>query len=158
MAFSLGRREGKAKKVTASSSPKVALAKKEVGRELSVELKNKEKTKVTYLIESAELTDEILVRGEKLRALPGKAFLIFNLKIVNSGKQGIQINSRDFVRLSLSNKEEWLAPEIHNDPVGVQAISTKFTRIGFPVSRSQKQFTVRLGEISGEKIEFDLSL
>ncbi len=157
VAFSLGRRESRAKKATASSSSPVVLAKKEIGQELLVELKNKEKTQITYLIESAEVREEILVQGERLRALSEKAFLIFNLKIVNRGKQGIQINSRDFVRLSLPNKEEWLAPEIHNDPVEVQAISTKYTRLAFPINRQEKQFKVRLGEINAEKVEFDLN-
>ena len=161
LAFLGGRQQSKAKKATPSPSLAAALVKKEIGRELSLELKNiknKEKTKLTYSIESAELTEEILVKGERLRALSHKAFLIFNLKIVNSGQQGIQINSRDFVRLSLAGKEEWLAPEIHNDPVTVQAISTKYTRLAFPVNRTEKQFKVRLGEISAEKIEFDLNL
>jgi hypothetical protein len=149
----VGRQKGALK----AAKPSISLPKKEINRELSIELKGREKIKINYLIESAELTGEIFVRGEKVKASSEKAFLLFNLKIVNSGKQGIQINSRDFVRLSSVKSEEWLAPEIHNDPVEVQAISTKFTRIGFPVSRLEKQFKVRLGEINGQKAEFGLS-
>lgn len=158
-AFSLGKERVDSKKNGRLSSPlpTSSLAKKEINREFSIKLKNKEKTKITYLIESAELVGEITVRGEKVKALPEKVFLIFNLKIVNSGNQGIQINSRDFVRLSLASREEWVAAEIHNDPVEVQAIATKYTRIGFPVNLKEGKFKVKLGEISGEKIEFDLS-
>jgi hypothetical protein len=148
---------GRQKGALRTAKPPALLLKREINRELSMELKSKEKIKVDYLIESAELAGEIFVRGEKVKASSEKAFLLFNLKIVNSGRRGIQINSRDFVRLSSVNGEEWLAPEIHNDPVEVQAISTKYTRIGFLVSLKEKQFKVRLGEIDGQKTEFDLS-
>ena len=158
VSFSLGRESifGSKNSHPSLPTPLPSLAKKEINQKLSVGLKNKEKTKITYLIESAELVEQITVRGEKVKALPEKVFLIFNLKIVNDGKQGIQINSRNFIRLSSATKEEWLAPEIHNDPVEVQAIATKYTRIGFSVNRSEKQFNVRLGEIDGDKINFDL--
>lgn len=157
-AFLVGREgaEGKKSERLSSPLPAISLAKKEINREFSLELKDKERTKIAYLVESAELVGEISVRGERVKAAPEKTFLIFNLKINNNGKQGIQINSRNFVRLSLPGKEEWLAPEIHNDPVEVQAIATKYTRIGFSVNRSEKQFKVRLGEIGGDKVSFDL--
>ncbi len=118
----------------------------------------KELSKIKYLVESANLQDEILVKGERARAVTGRTFLIINLKISNSYKQGIQINSRDYVRLiSDSNKDELIAADIHNDPVEVQAISTKSTRIGFPIDENYKSLEIQVGEINGKKESIKLN-
>lgn len=107
---------------------------------------------IKYIVESASIQDEILVKGERARAVQGRTFLIINLKIKNTYKQGIQINSRDYVRLVLDgNKEELIAADIHNDPVEVQAISTKTTRIGFPINEIHKSLELQVGEINGKK-------
>ncbi len=161
--FMVGRRTYLNRKgnLSAKNNPPARLTQalliKEINKEFSFGLKDKEKTKIKYLIESGEILNEIIVRGEPVKALPGRSFLILNLKITNEGRRGIQINSRDFVRLSLAANEEWQAPDIHNDPVEVQAISTKYSRLGFPIKSGEKEFKMRLGEIEGEKTNFDLS-
>lgn len=105
-----------------------------------------------YTLEKAEIRNEIIVQGKRATAVEGRAFLIINLKIVNELNQGLNINSRDYVRLSVNgNDKEWLAPDIHNDPVEVQAISTKYTRIGFPINETDKNLVLRVGEINGKK-------
>lgn len=115
-------------------------------------------SKIKFRLELAELRDEIIVKGQKAQAIKGREFVIINLKITNEHNQPIEINTRDYVRLSVNgNEQEWLAPDIHNDPVEVQAISTKYTRIGFPVSTSDKNLVLQIGEINGskEKIKLD---
>jgi hypothetical protein len=108
----------------------------------------------SYEIQQAELRNEIIVKGQRAYAADGRVFLIINLQLKNGLKQGLQINSRDYVRLSVNgNKEELLAPEIHNDPVEVQAISTKFTRVGFAVNDKDQDFVLIVGEIDGDKQE-----
>jgi hypothetical protein len=116
-----------------------------------------EVSRIQYALETAELRDEIIVKGQRARAVNGKAFLTITLKITNSYEQGIDINSRDYVRLSVSGSNELKAPSIHNDPVEVQAISTKESRVGFTVEDGQKQFTVYIGEIKGEKQAVELN-
>jgi hypothetical protein len=116
-----------------------------------------EVSRIQYALETAELRDEIIVKGQRARAVNGKAFLTITLKITNSYEQGIDINSRDYVRLSVSGSNELKAPSIHNDPVEVQAISTKESRVGFTVEEGQKQFTVYIGEIKGEKQAVELN-
>lgn len=114
--------------------------------------KGKELSKFTYAVESAELRKEILVKGQKASAIKGRIFLIINLKIVNTLKQGINVNARDYMRLTVNgNKNELLAPDIHNDPVEVQAISTKYTRVGFAINESDKEYALQVGEIDGGK-------
>ncbi|KKR81156.1 MAG: hypothetical protein UU73_C0003G0276 [Candidatus Daviesbacteria bacterium GW2011_GWA1_41_61] len=109
-----------------------------------------------YNIEGAEVRKEIVVKGQKATAVAGRIFLIFNLRLINEGQQKIQVNTRDFLRISANGGQEWLAPDIHNDPVEAQPISTKYTRLGFPVNEGQKNFQVQVGEINGEKTTFDL--
>lgn len=118
-----------------------------------------ELTRFSLELVSAEKRDEILVKGQKASAIPGRTFLILNLKITNSFGSGFEIDTKDYFRLAVNgNTEEWLAPDIHNDPVTVQAISTKMTRIGFPVNDADTQLLLRVGEISGEKEDLALEI
>lgn len=135
--------------------------KQTLNKEFSFPIKdanNKELSKIKYLIQSASLQDEILVKGQRARAIQGRTFLILDLKITNTYNQGIQINSRDYVRLSVNgNSEELVAADIHNDPVEVQAISTKQTRIGFPINETDKNLELKVGEIKGKKESVKIS-
>ena len=131
------------------------ISKQIINKEFSFPIKDsnsKELSKIKYLIQSASLQDEILVKGQRARAIQGRTFLILDLKITNTFNQGIQINSRDYVRLSVNgNSEELVAADIHNDPVEVQAISTKQTRIGFPINETDGKLELKVGEINGKK-------
>lgn len=126
-----------------------------INREFNFPIKDasgKEISKIKYVVESANLQDEILVKGERARAVKGRTFLIINLKINNTYKQGIQINSKDYIRLIVDDKKnELIAADIHNDPVEVQAIATKSTRLGFPIDETFKSLELQVGEINGSK-------
>lgn len=146
---------------TDSIRVKPAVASVDVNRTFSFPLKNdadEEVGELEYEIIKAEKLDEIVVQGSKATAVEGRTFLILNLKIKNVLNQSLEINTKDYVRLSVNgNKDDWLAPDIHNDPVKVQAISTKNTRIGFPINDSDKDLVLRVGEINGEKEEVPLN-
>lgn len=113
--------------------------------------KGAEKNKINYTIENAELQDEIIVKGQRASAVKGKTFLIINVKIQNNSNGEAEINTRDYIRLTIDNKSDLFAADIHNDPVLVQAISTKPTRLGFPISDAYKKLVLHVGEIQGEK-------
>jgi len=114
---------------------------------------------IKYEVESAELRNELIVQGRKAGSVKGRTFLVLNVKLTNEFEQGIKVNSRDYVRLSVNgNADEWLAPDIHSDPVDVQAISTKRTKVAFPVNETDGSFKLRIGEINGEKEIVDLEL
>ena len=136
-----------------------AKASQSIDKELQIPIndsKGAELTRIKYLIQNAELRDEIVIKGKRGTAVAGRTFLILNIKLVNDYNKSIDINTKDFIRLTVGNSKEWLAPEIHNDPVNVQAISTKYTRIGFPVNEGDKNFKLQVGEITGEKSIIDL--
>ncbi len=120
--------------------------------------KGNEVTKLTYTIQSAQLQDQIILQGQKADAVNGRTFLILNLKIANPSTQSMQLNSRDFIRVSLGSNPELLAPEIHNDPVNIQPISTKYTRVGLPIDESVTNVKIHVGEINGQKTVIDLHL
>lgn len=113
-----------------------------------------------YVIQSADVQKQIIVQGQRATAVAGRDFLILNLKITNNLKKTIQLNTRDYVRLTVaSDPSEQLAPDIHNDPVEVQAISTKFTRIGVALDEKdiKKTINLKVGEIDGDKQNIDLN-
>lgn len=149
-----------------SGSEKNVLAKavssKEIGKEVPVSISDENGDSlegVRMRIDNAELRNEIIVQGQKATSVAGRSFLVLNLKIVNELEQGVEINTRDYFRLAENDESsEWLAPDIHNDPVVVQAISTKPTRVAFPVNAGTRHFILQTGEITGdkEKLEIDL--
>jgi hypothetical protein len=141
---------------------KDALFAVDVNKEFGFPLKDadgEEVSKIKYLIEKAELRDEIITEGKRATAVKGRMFLILVLKIANQYEKPIEINTRDYVRLSVNGKEEdLLAPDTHNDPVEIQAISTKYTRIGFIINDSDKDYILHVGEIQGDKEKINLDL
>lgn len=115
--------------------------------------------KIKYTFDNAEIRNEIVIKGEKATAVKGRTFLIINLKLKNDENHKIVFNSRDYVRLSVNGKtQEWLAPDIHNDPLEVQAISTKLTRLGFPINDTDRDIKLQVGEVDGEKTIINLNL
>ncbi len=118
----------------------------------------KEVSQLKYEIQSAELRDQIIVKGQSASAVKGRVFLILSLKITNSYDKSVQLSSKDYVRLITGSSPEKLAADIHNDPVDVQAISTKYTRLGFPINDTEKSLTIQVGEISGKKDLITLNL
>lgn len=138
--------------------PKATLS---LNREFSFPLlddKNEEVSQFKFVLEEAQLRDEIIVQGQKAHTIEGRTFLIINLKIDNQFTQPIELDSRDYLRLSVNgNQDEWLAPEIHNDPVEVQAISIKNTRLGFPINDSDTSLVLQVGEIQGDKEKIEIN-
>jgi hypothetical protein len=118
----------------------------------------KEVAKVSYLIQTANLQDAFIYQGKRATAVKGRTFLIFDLKITNPYTKTIEINAKDYIRVRINNAEELLAPEIHNDPVQIQANSTKYTRIGLPINDSDKDIEIQVGELQGKKDTVKLNL
>jgi len=113
-----------------------------------------------YVIENAELRKQIVVKGQRATSVEGRIFLILNLKITNNLDKAIQLNTRDYVRIVVNNNDaELLAADIHNDPVEVQAISTKYTRLGLAISEenAKNPITIQVGEIDGEKQTIEIN-
>lgn len=113
---------------------------------------------ITYTLQSAQLQNQIILQGQRADAVSGRTFFIINLKILNPSTQTIQLNSRDFTRVSIGNNAELLAPEIHNDPVTIQPISTKYTRVGIPIDTNVTDVKIHVGEINGQKTTIDVPL
>lgn len=132
-----------------------------VDREFEFPIKNdlgEEINRFKYKVETAELRNEIIVKGQRATSLVGRTFLVFNITLTNPLDQAISINTRDYVRLIRNgNPAEQLAPEVHNDPVQVQAISTKITRIAFPINTTDTDLQLQIGEIKGEKQNIPIS-
>lgn len=138
------------------------IATQTLNKKNSFPLKDSKGTQISsigYAIDSAELRSEIIVSGQKATAVQGKIFLILQLRVTNEYNLAIDINTRDYIRLTVNGKNtEFLAPDIHNDPVNVQAVSTKYSRLGFAINESDKNLVLYIGEINGKKESLPLSL
>jgi hypothetical protein len=110
------------------------------------------------MIQNANLQDSFIYQGKMAEAVKGRTFLIFNLKLTNPYDKSIQINARDYIRVRVNGTGEQLAPEIHNDPVQVDANATKYTRVGLPINDTDKDIEMLVGEINGPKQAIKLSL
>ena len=158
-----GKSDSNSSVLSAKSETKVSkpLAEQELNKNFNFPLTDdtgREVSKIQYEIQSAELRDEIIVKGQRASAVDGRVFLILNIKITNNYKQSVQLNTKDYVRLTVAGSPEKLAADIHNDPVEVQAISTKFTRLGFPIDANAEDLTLQIGEINGKKETVKLNL
>jgi len=120
--------------------------------------KNVQVGKFKYVITDIQLQDQIIVKGQRATAVKGRTFLVVNFKIVNDSVHIFDINTRDYIRLSIEGENERFAADIHNDPVQVQAIATKPTRLGFPINDSNRKFILYVGEIKGEKKSININL
>jgi len=137
-----------------------AKASVQLNKEFTFPIKDSKDKKITdlkFAIESAELRNEIIVKGKRATAIEGRTFLILNVKVNSSFNKAIQINTQDYVRLMVNgNEEEKLAPDIHNDPLVIQPTSTKFSRVGFAINDSDKNLILQVGEIDGEKTNVNI--
>jgi hypothetical protein len=147
--------------VSSKTALKDALKTLPLNREFKFPLKDEKNEtigEIKYTIENVELRDEIIIKGKKAYAVKGRVFLILNLKITNDSSKTISMNTKDYARLFVNGNEgEPLSPSIHNDPVVVDAISVKPTRIGFAISENDKDIKVKIGEIKGEKTTVDIN-
>lgn len=118
----------------------------------------KEVARIAYTVETANLQDAFIYQGKIAKAVKGRTFLIFNLKINNPYTKTVEINAKDYIRIRVNNSKEQLAPEIHNDPVQIQAHSTKTTRIGLPINDTDKNIVLLVGELNGDKQTVNLNI
>ncbi len=114
--------------------------------------------KIKFIIESCELRDQIVVKGQPAVAIKGRVFFVCNLKLVNNSTTAVIMETRNYVRLVLDNSSDKLSPDIHNDPVQIEPISSKLTRFGFAIDDTAKNLALQVGEINGKKETIDLHL
>lgn len=124
---------------------------------IDISIGTKEEETISYKLVSAELTDQIILKGQKATAVEGKKFLIINLKLSNTQEKRVKLDTRDYLRLTIEGSEDRLAPSMYNDPVELQPISDQNTRIGFSVPDNATNMKLFLGPISEDKTEIDLN-
>lgn len=152
-------------KSSTNSSSQVNLSQpyitKQINQSFSFPIKDSSGNQIaafTYTMQSLNLQNEIIIKGQKAEAIQGRTFLILTIKVTNPTQHTLSLNSRDFVRISLDNSKDRLAPSIHNDPIIIQPISTEYSRLALPINTTTKQVTLFIGEITGVKKSISISL
>lgn len=150
---------------SANTATKTQLAKpvatEKINKTFNFDVKDKTGKVITsfqYKIDSAELRDQVVINGSKYQPVVGKTFLILNLEITNNYTNDINIAPKNYVRIMMNNNNEKLAPDLYNDSVDVQAISTKPTSLGLAIDTSAKDIKLQVGEITGAKTTIPLKI
>ena len=68
----------------------------------------KEVARIAYNVETANLQDAFIYQGKIAKAVKGRTFLIFNLKINNPYTKTVEINAKDYIRIRVNNSKDQL--------------------------------------------------
>lgn len=117
----------------------------------------KKVTDISYTITFVDKQDQVIIKGQRASAVQGRTFFIVNIKLTNLSSQTIQLNSRDYIRITTGKNNELFAADLYNDPIIIQPISTEYTRLGFPVDSNEKHIVLHVGELSGQKTDIPVS-
>lgn len=158
IAWNVASKQLSGKSTSVISAPKVAGTKSiDINQTFRFEAVNRQKKAleqpIEYTITSVEKSKEIVLKLKRARAIEGKIFLVVNLKLRNDNDDSAIMQTREFIRLL----PDGLAPELHNDPIDVQPISAKETRLGFAVRENARDLKLQIGTITGEKTTIDLN-
>lgn len=118
-----------------------------------IRIVDKKPIKVTLV--KAELNRQILIKGQPAAAALGKTFLIIDAEVENPYQEPYYLPFNDLVRWQDGDKLR--APDVHNALVLIDPIATKTTRVGFLVDAGRKSYTIKVGEINGEKQAIEIS-
>ncbi len=115
-----------------------------------------DKKTIKMTIQSAQLQKQILIQGQPATARTGKTFLIFSIDLENTYTDRAYLPVNQLIRWQDGNKLR--APDVHNDLVLIDPISTKSTRVGYLVNDNQHEFTIKVGEVDGPKQTINLKM
>lgn len=107
---------------------------------------------IEYKMIEYELTNQVSVNNV-YRAIvtDDKEILVFNIELTNDEDGAVNIMSGDYLRLKKNGEDKLIAPDIDSDPVEVRPQSTKNTKLGFTLLKTDKDITVEVGELGGNK-------
>ena len=117
----------------------------------------KTESSLKMVVTAAQRNDKILVNGKTSQAAVGKDFLILNMEITNATNNKLNVRPVDFFRM-VGADGKLFAADVYNDPVKVEPISIKKTRVAYVVSESQENFKFQIGEIKGDKQEVEINI
>jgi hypothetical protein len=107
---------------------------------------------IKFILINYELTNQVTVNNfYKAIVTKDKEILVFNIELTNNEDTAIKIMAGDYLRLTKNNEDKLIAPDIDSDPVEVRPQSTKSTKLGFTLLKTDKEITVEVGELGGDK-------
>src|SRR3990167_5580311 len=101
-------------------------------------------------ITTAEITDNILVKGQKATTRNGKLFLLVYLEIENKYQVALYSKPVDLLRLVRTDGKR-IAPSVSQGDVEIRPLSVKRTNVAFVIDAKEKNFTIEVGEVKGNK-------
>lgn len=105
---------------------------------------------VVFTVASAELKDQIKVKGEPRGVSKGDQYLLLRLEIENETTDKLALTPSDFIRL-LDEEDKKYAPDFHNAVVIIDPLSVRKDLVSFIVDAKLKSFKLLVGELEEEK-------
>ena len=107
---------------------------------------------IEYKLINYELTNQVMINNfYKAIVADDKEILVFNVELTNDEDRAVTIMTGDYLRLTKNGEEKLIAPDIDSDPVEVRPRSTKNTKLGFTLFKTDKDINVEVGELGGDK-------
>ncbi|MBL7159334.1 hypothetical protein ISS85_02585 [Candidatus Microgenomates bacterium] len=116
----------------------------------AIVVKGKGAERIVFTIVSAELKEEIKVKGESRKVNEGKQFLLLRLEIENDTTEKLAMITSDLIRL-VDNEDKKYAPDFHNATVVIDPLSVRKDLVSFIVDAKLKSFKLLVGGLEKEK-------
>lgn len=110
---------------------------------------------LTLTFTQASKQPEVLIKGKRAYARNEKTFLILDFNLTNTTSAPLFLNLEDRVRW-IESEQVHIAPQVEQGDLEVRPQSTKRSNVGFVVPEGQKEFTIQVGELNGEKQTFEV--
>lgn len=109
-----------------------------------------------YTLADYQKVDEIIIKGQRATAIEGRTFLIVNIRVSHNLDRVVELDTKDYLRLSKNNETNRLSADIHNDPVEVKVNASHNTKLGFPINDSDTNLVLLVGEPEDQKDRIEL--
>ena len=99
---------------------------------------------------NVERSEKILYKGRPLSPRESKDFIVVNIEIENSTKDRLTVRPADFMRL-VDTQGRQFAADIQTDPIKVEPLSIKRTRIVYIVADNLRDLKFLIGQINADR-------
>ena len=147
---------GSKAQVSSTSSKNVPTVEINKSFEFSAINAKKEKVNIKFNLATAERKNEVKVKGEARQVTGTKDYLLLRIELENTNPERLAFATADYIRLQ-GDGDKLFAPDFHNGNVIIDPLSVKRDLVAYVVDKEDKNFTILVGELEGEKQKIEIN-